>query len=55
MGKPAIDLTREEQRVRYHLHRKHYLPEALDGARRKVEALENEARRYGMVHLLEDA
>ena len=31
------------------------LPDMLDRARAKVKALENEARRYGMDDLLEDA
>ena len=33
--------------------RTRYLPSQLDAARRKVAALENEARRYGMLHLLD--
>lgn len=33
--------------------RARYLPGQLEAARRKVVALENEARRYGMVELLE--
>lgn len=38
---------------RYLEHRVRYLPMALEAARRKVAALENEARRYGMTDLVE--
>lgn len=38
---------------RYLAYRVRILPEQLEGARRKVAALENEARRYGMTDLLE--
>lgn len=34
-------------------YRIRYLPQQLEAARRKVAALENEARRYGFVDLLE--
>lgn len=34
-------------------HRARYLPTQLAAARHKVRALENEARRYGMLDLLE--
>ena len=48
------NLSRDEQATRYKIHRMKYLPTALDSARRKLAALENEARRYGMTSLLED-
>lgn len=35
------------------VNRQRRLPDQLDCARRKVAALENEARRYGMTDLLE--
>lgn len=47
-----FDLSREEAEIRYKLHRISYLPTAIDNARRKLAALETEARRYGMEHLL---
>jgi hypothetical protein len=50
---PKERLSRAEQAVRYEYQRRRYLPEAMDNARRKVAALENEARRYGMHELLE--
>lgn len=34
--------------------RRLYLPRQLDAARRKVVALEREAKRYGMIELLSD-
>jgi hypothetical protein len=46
-------LSREERAQAYMAYRVNYLPEALDRARRKVRALENEAARYGMTELLE--
>ena len=46
-------LTREEHAQVYMAYRVNYLPDALERARRKVRALENEARRYGMTELLE--
>ena len=49
----SYELSREEHKLCYEMHRRKYLPTALDGARRKVAALENEAHRYGMEHLLE--
>lgn len=47
-------LNRDEEATRYKIYRMSYLPTALDSARRKLAALENEARRYGMTELLED-
>lgn len=44
--------TREEHADAYLAHRVRYLPIALDNARRKVAALEREAKRYGMEGLL---
>lgn len=38
---------------RFLQHRLEYLPRQLESARHKVAMLENEARRYGMVELLE--
>ncbi len=38
---------------RHFVYRVKYLPDQLVAARRKLAALENEARRYGMTHLLE--
>lgn len=46
---------KSDRQVEYMKQRMRRMPEMLDGARRKVAALENEARRYGMDHLLEDA
>ena len=46
-------MTRTEVKDRYFEYRVRSLPAMLDRARRKVEALENEARRYGMLDLLE--
>lgn len=46
-------LDYEAKRVKYVAHRVAYLPRAIDSARRKLSALENEARRYGMNDLLE--
>lgn len=40
---------------RYQEYRLRYLPVQLEAARRKVALLENEARRYGMTDLLENA
>lgn len=37
---------------RYFEYRVRYLPKQLDAARKKVEMLENEARRYGLTELL---
>lgn len=45
-------LSRAEHAEVYMAYRVNYLPDALDRARRKVAALENEARRYGMHDLL---
>lgn len=42
-------LTRQERYLAYRLR---VLPEQLESARRKVRALENEARRYGMENLV---
>ena len=41
-----------EAATRYLEHRLRYLPTALESARRKLAALETEARRYGMTDLL---
>lgn len=41
-----------EREYRAIINRQRRLPEQLDAARRKVTALENEARRYGMSELL---
>ena len=41
------------EQERYLAYRVRILPEQLEGARRKVAALESEARRYGMTDLLE--
>lgn len=38
---------------RYEIKRRYNMAKMLDGARRKVAALENEARRYGMTELLD--
>ncbi len=46
----ADDRTQIE--IKWLSYRLRILPEQLDNARRKVRALENEARRYGMEHLL---
>lgn len=51
---PVGEMKREDRETAYRVHRIRYLPFALDAARRKVRALENEARRYGMEDLLED-
>lgn len=43
-----------EQETRYMKYRRRILPEQLDLARRKVAALENEARRLGLKQLLKE-
>lgn len=43
----------EARRLQHLTYRIRILPEQLDGARRKVAALENEARRLGMTDLLD--
>lgn len=45
---------KEKPVERYVRHRLAYLPTQLENARRKLAALENEARRYGMHDLLEN-
>jgi hypothetical protein len=44
---------RETPQERYFAYRVRVLPEQLDNTRRKLAALENEARRYGLTQLLE--
>lgn len=46
-----IRLTSERE-YRAIINRQRRLPEQLDAARRRVTALENEAKRYGMTELL---
>lgn len=49
--------NREPRRTtpeQYLNHRLRYLPKQLEAARHKVRALENEARRHGLSHLLEN-
>lgn len=55
LGKVKATMDRHDQAEQYLVHRVRYLPVALEAARRKVAALENEARRYGMVDLVEQA
>ena len=50
--KPAEELSRVERVVRYEDHRRRYLPLAIDNAKRKLAALEVEAKRLGMEHVL---
>lgn len=47
-------MASEAKVYRYEMHRLKYLPQQLADARRKVQALENEARRLGLTHLLEN-
>lgn len=47
-----MDRTREQEK--YAAYRVRVLPGQLDSARRKVAALENEARRLGFTDLLEE-
>lgn len=51
-GKIMETMTREDHEAQYLAHRVRYLPTAIEAARRKVAALENEARRYGMEDLV---
>lgn len=46
-------LSRDQLNTRWMAYRLSVLPDQLDLARRKVRALENEARRLGMTELLE--
>lgn len=52
MTMPMRTMTRAEREAVYEYNRRRYLPSQLEAARRKVEALENEAKRYGMTELL---
>ena len=45
-------ITKAEIETKWLSYRLRALPEQLDAARRKVRALENEATRYGLTHLL---
>lgn len=50
-------MTREERQdeeLRYIQYRQRYIATQLPAARRKVVALEREAKRYGMIELLSD-
>lgn len=46
-------MTPAEREVTHEYFRRRRLPEMLECARRKVAALENEAKRYGLDDLLE--
>lgn len=48
-----LKVNAEEQRIGRMQYRMRYLPRQIEGARAKLAALENEARRYGMTELLE--
>jgi hypothetical protein len=52
--KRACEMARDERVADYTAYRIRYLPTAIDNARRNLAALENEARRLGLPHLLED-
>lgn len=47
------EITRSEMETKWLHYRLRILPEQLEAARRKVRALENEATRYGLTHLVE--
>ena len=49
---PMCEMSGAEREAVAEYNRRRYLPAQLEAARRKVEALENEARRYGMTELL---
>jgi hypothetical protein len=49
-----VGVPMTEREYRAIINRQRRLPEMLDAARRKVRALENEARRYGMKELLQN-
>lgn len=46
------EMRRADQRIRRIENRMRYLPHAIYSTREKLAALEQEARSYGMVHLL---
>lgn len=47
-GKIAATMTREEHSEQYLAYRVRYLPAQIVATERKLEALRNEARRYGL-------
>ena len=47
-GKVVALMTREEHGRQYFAYRVRYLPQQIEAAERKLAALRNEARRYGL-------
>ena len=48
-----MSASASDRRARYLVHRVNYLPMQIAATRRKLAALENEARRYGMTDLVD--
>lgn len=53
MQQPS-DIARQQRQEQYTLYRIKMLPEQLERAYRRVEALQREAKRLGMEHLIRE-